>query len=117
MIVLDTLLIANGPSDGAVISGQFIPADGDKAAQLILRTLTSDLTIEGDAALLLFNYYRNSGKRIAGAEYATISREAVNTLQLFFEKLRDDDPITERRQMADRCRSIIKSLKVQTAGL
>lgn len=117
MIVLDTLLIANGPSDGAVISGQFIPADGDKAAHLILRTLTSDLTIEGDAALLLFNHYRLNGKRIGGADYASISQSSVSLLDMFFEKMPKDDPITERRQLADSCRSIIKSLKVQTAGL
>lgn len=117
MIVLDTLLIANGPGDGQIITGQFTPAENGKADSLLLRTLISDLVIEGEPALLLFNYYRQRGQRIGTSDYASISRDAVNTLQLFFEKMPKDDHVSERREMADRCRSIIKSLKVQTAGL
>lgn len=112
MIVLDTLLIANSPSDGPIITAQFVPAEGDNAAHLVLRTLISDLTIEGDAALLLFNHYRQNGKRIGSADHATISREAVIAMDELVS-LVERVPLVRDAQLIERCRSIVKSLKVQ----
>jgi hypothetical protein len=112
MLVLDNLLISN-TSDPLV--GTFTPASSNGVPPTLnLRFASGDVVIEGDEALLLFDHYVRTGKRIGSADHVLISRDAINTLQLFFEHLGTNDPITERRVMADQCRAIIKCLKART---
>lgn len=113
MIVLDYLLISNSPDDGGVLAGTFTPAEGNAASKLTLQFANGEIVVDGDEAAMLFDHYVQTGKRIGPAQYVTISGDAVRTLAEFFERLGAGyfDAMSERRIMADRCRTIIKTLQ------